>query len=536
MTTPTPSRDALAGNFRLVSLLTLVSRILGMVRDVAMAALFGAGPIMDAFSVAFRIPNLARALFGEGALTSAFLPIFVHERHSSADSAAELATAVFALLGGLLLALVSVAELALLTALWLAQPAPETRLLLELIAVMTPYVICICLAAQLGAILHSLQQFTWPALLPVVLNLLWLLAVAAAAVLIDAPLAQVRFIAACLVAAGVVQLACALRAVERAGFRFSPRWRAALPRAREVFRAIAPILLGLSIAQVSSLLDSFMAWGFSPSAEWGVRNAELSDSSSALRAPHSALRRLPVLVEPGTASALYFGQRMYQFPLGVFGVALGTVLFPLLSAHAARGDLERLRADLAYGLRLTLGIGIPAGAGLMVLARPITALLFQHGRFTADDAAVTARMVAAYSAAVWAYMTLLLVHRTFYAIGDRLTPVRIGLVTVAVNVALTAATLQVVLATVCLQQRIGYLHWREIAPTLLRALLATAVMAAASFAALQLCPADHTLASRLIATAVPLAAGVIVFFCVARSLGLHEPWDLLADLARRSNV
>jgi putative peptidoglycan lipid II flippase len=243
---------------------------------------------------------------------------------------------------------------------------------------------------------------------------------------------------------------------------------------------------------------------------------------------------------------------MYQFPLGVFGVALGTVLFPLLSSHAQRGDFDALRRSLSYGVRLTISIGIPAAAGLVVLSGPITALLFQHGRFDADDARLTSQMVAVYGAVVWAYIGLLIVHRGFYAVGDRITPMRIGLVTATVNIALNlglvwtvggvglalgtalSAVMQVVLATWKLQSRAGRLEWSAIRATAGRTILAAATMVAACFVARQFLPGGASLADRSLALGVPFLVGLIVYFGVAWLVRLSEPWELIG--VKRASV
>lgn len=527
---PAARHGSLAANFRIVSLCTLASRVLGMARDMAMAYLFGAGPVLDAFTVAFRVPNLARQLFGEGALTSAFLPVLVRELQGSDPQAPrQVATAVFVALGALLLLLVGVTEAGLGAALLLVELSTENRLLLELLAILMPYVILVCLAAQVSAVLHSLRRFTWPALLPVVLNLVWLAGTALAAWRGGTPAAQVRWIAACLLAAGVAQLAIALAALYGSGFRLTPAWRADWPRAKEVFLATLPIVLAFSIAQFNILLDSLLAWALAPPATGAIAGE----------------RFLPVLVDSGTATALYYGQRMYQFPLGVFGVALGTVLFPLLSSHAQGGDLDAFRRSLSYGVRLTVSIGVPAAVGLVVLSAPITALLFQHGRFDADDAALTSRMVAVYGSVVWAYIGLLIVHRGYYAIGDRITPVRIGLLAVTVNVALNlllvwllggiglaigtaaATALQVGLATWKLQSRAGRLDWAGIRRTLGKTLLASGAMAAVCVVSRALLPVGPSLAERGLALTGPLVAGLAVYFAAAWTLRITEPWELI---------
>ncbi|MGH7200279.1 MAG: lipid II flippase MurJ, partial [Planctomycetaceae bacterium] len=314
---------------RLVSLLTLLSRVLGLARDVGMAVVFGGGPVMDAFSVAFRLPNLARRLFGEGALTAAFLPVFVREleAHSGRQSAWKLASAVLGLLAITLTALVLIAEALLIGLMEWGGFSAETDLLLGLTAVLLPYLIVICVAAQISAVQHALGQFAWPALLPALLNVIWIAALAVAVWLFETDRQRIYAVAVCVMLAGVVQVLAPLPALWRLGFRFDAGWWSARRQVQEIARAMLPVVLGLSVTQLNTFADSLIAWGFA---------APLGASDATMPLPGGPAYPL----DSGTASALYFGQRMYQFPLGVFGVALGTVLFPLLARHAERGRLD----------------------------------------------------------------------------------------------------------------------------------------------------------------------------------------------------
>lgn len=514
-------------HLRVVGLLTTFSRILGLVRDMGMAALFGNGPIMDAFSVAFRLPNLARVLFGEGALTTAFLPVFIRElQQSGREAAGRVATAVFATVAVVLSGLVLVIELGIWLGATLFEFSPETELLLGLSAVLMPYVILICLAAQVSAVLNALGHFAWPAVVPVVLNVVWLAAIWLLAPRVSSPVTQVYLVSGCIVVAGGLQLLTPLPMLFRLGFRLDPAWRAARGQVAAIIRTMLPVLLGLSITQLNTISDSLIAWGLS---QPGIE-AMFAEGS-------------PFRLRDGTASALYFGQRLYQFPLGVFGVALGTVLFPLLTAHAQRGEMDRLRDDLTLGLRLVAVIGLPASAGLMLLARPLASLCFEYGEFDADDARQTAEMIAAYGVGVWAYCGLLIVHRGFYAIGDRRTPVRIGMVAVALNLVLNllllwpfgasglalatalTAMVQILIAVWAYEQRVGRLDWPALWRTGLKTLLCTAAMSVACWLTLRLL-ADVPL-SRSLRVALPFGAALVAFSAAAWLLRLNELWLLL---------
>lgn len=516
------SAGGVFSGLRIVSLCTLLSRVLGLVRDVGMAMLFGNGVIMDAFTVAFRIPNLARRFFGEGALTAAFLPVFVGEMERHGRSAAwKIGSAVLVLLGLSLCGVVVLAELLLWgLSIW-GEVSPESALLIRLTALMLPYLILICLSAQMSAMLHALGHFTWPALVPVVLNVVWIAGIWWIAPRFDSPAQQVTVISGCILVAGVFQMLAPWPTLKRLGFSYDPGWRETKAKVREIIAAMVPVLLGLSITQLNALADSLIAWGFSA-----------PESASA-----AELAKYPL--SSGTASALYLGQRMYQFPLGVFGVALGTVLFPLLSRHAQRGHFDELRRDFLLGLRLVICIGWPASVGLVFLARPLTELFFHRGAFDAQDAQQTATMIGTYGVGVWAYSALLIVQRGFYAVGDRMTPLRVGLLAVGCNLVLSlaliwplggqglalstalAAMVQVTLVTWAFQGHVGRLAWGQLGGALLRVALATFLMGLAcygTFAVLK----QWNITSRLWNVLAPVGVSVIVYFTAARWLNLQE--------------
>jgi putative peptidoglycan lipid II flippase len=321
--------------------------------------------------------------------------------------------------------------------------------------------------------------------------------------------------------AGVLQLLFLLPRLRRLGFRFLSADAIVRRRVRQILQAMLPVLVGLSITQFNTLADSLIAWGLT-----------------------SVPVDSPIHLESGTASALYFGQRLYQFPLGVFGIALGTALFPRLSRHAARDDMHSLRDDLCLGLRLVVGIGLPASLGLVLLAEPLTSLLFVRGQFTIADGRATAAMIGCYGTGVWAYCGLLIVTRAYYAVGDRTTPLSIGLFAVAVNLPLNfllifvvgsrglalatagTAALQVALATWCVQRHVGKLPWRSLGLCALRAVVATTAMGLVCWWLLLRLPHDSSLWRQGLRVVVPLCVSAGTYFTAAHLLGLHE-WKLL---------
>jgi putative peptidoglycan lipid II flippase len=519
-----------ASSLWIVATSTFASRVLGMFRDTVTARLFGVSPVTDAFWLAFKVPNLTRRLFGEGALTAAFLPAFTRElaRESGTvpRSAWQLASAVFTCLAAFLTGSVLIAEVVV----WFLSRAfagdAQTQLLLGLTAVMLPYTVLICLAAQVTAVLHAMGHFTWPALVPVVLNTCWI----ASVWLVDPwfepdRVAQAYALAVCVVIAGVFQLALQWPTLTRLGFRLRGVARETWPAVGDIFRAMLPVVFGLSVEQINTLLDGLIAWGF---------------SQPAVGPPAEMWSGVGYPMRTGAVSALYFAERLYQFPLGVFGVALGTVLFPLFAKHAARGEYEHLRDDLSLGLRLVVAIGVPASAGLIVMALPLTRLLFEHGEFALHDSQRTATLITAYGSGVWAFCALPILYRGFYALGDRTAPVRIGLWAVLVDTILNltliwplaerglawSTAVSAIGQAGCLvwlmQRRIGRLDWTRLTRTATRTLVATAIMAAACFGAMWLFPYESERWPAIVAVIVPVAAGIASYVIAARVLGIDE--------------
>jgi len=519
-----PSRP-LAGLLR-VSGLTLISRVFGLVRDAAMAAAFGNGPVLDAFTVAFRLPNVTRRLFGEAAFSTAFLPIFVQELHEGGrDAGWKLATAILVVTAAAVTALTFIAETILL-AWWSVESSPETSLLLGLVAILFPYQIFLCVAAQAAAVLHAYGRFTLPAVLPIVGNVVWLAVLAATLNFIASDVLRIYAVSAGVVLAGATQFVLTLPALRWLGFRFWWDWPAAKPRVRQVALAVLPVLAGLSVTELNSLADGFFAWLLTPPAD--------AASANPLRYP----------LETGSAAALYLGQRLYQFPLGVFGVALGTVLFPQLARHAAAGRTAALREDLTLGLKLAFAIGLPASAGLALTARPLVDSLFRYGQFDAGDAAQTASAIAGYSIGVWAYIALLIINRGFYAVGDRMTPLKAGMISTMINIALSialawpfgtaglavgtsvAAVVQVAVSLFALANHHLAPRAGRVVPTVIKASIATLTMALACLALGELTWNDDPL-GRALSLAVPVAGGISVYLATARIVGLSEIWLLI---------
>lgn len=524
------TRGLFAG-LRIVSLLTLLSRVLGMVRDIGMATLFGNGPIMDSFSVAFKLPNLTRRLLGEGALSTAFLPTYIRELEQNGREASwKLVTAVLFWLMVFSVMLVSVGEAILILLSQWGNAESEAQLLYWLTGLLLPYLILVCLAAQINATLHALNHFSVPAFLPTILNLSWMAGIwLVAPFLPDAP-AKITAICIAILAGGVFQLALPFWKLCQMGYRPHMVWGAGFSQVRTIAQSMAPIVVGLSITQLNTLIDSCLAWG-------------LAKPEGVYATPSTP--PLWQIFESGTASALYFGQRMYQFPLGVFGVALGTVLYPRLSRHVERKDDHLLRQDLLLGLQLVIGVGLPASLGLVLMAQPLSSLLFQYGDFDQFDALQTAEMIRFYGIGVFAFMAVLILNRGFYAIGDTRTPVRIGVLVVICNLLLNlaliwwlkgrglalatslAAMIQTGFSLWLIREKVGQIDFTKLISTCVRASLATAVMSVLILVELQLLPGVDLFRYRLLRVLIPVVTAVVIYLQLAKILGLHEIMTLL---------
>jgi putative peptidoglycan lipid II flippase len=519
------------GGFWATSLGTLASRVLGLVRDMATASLLGLGEegVMDAFVIAFRIPNLLRRIFGEGALAASFLPVFSAEFEREPRRAWQLLSALFAWLAIVLLAVVLLGEV-LCAMLWWLDEGAGAAPLLGLLSAMLPYVALVCLSAQASAALQALYHFKLPALAPLVLNACWLAAAWGVAPYFSPDkLAQAYVIAAAVLISGVLQFAIQLPALRKAGFRFEYNWSQCRDAFWQVGRSMLPITLGMAVTQLNTLLDSLIAWGLS--AEGGASQT-IWWLGDAVGYP----------MQTGAAAAIYYGERFYQLPVGMLGVAIATVIYPLLSRHAARHEKHLIGADLTLALRLVWFTALPAGVGIMLVAQPLTRLLFERGEFTAEDAARAARMIAAYASGVWAYSAIPVLVRGYYAVGNRATPARLGVVAVGVNLTLNltliwplaevglaaatsiAAAVQVVLLAATFSRTASRLAWNELGPTLAKSAIAVLAMVLAVAGVEYFYPArlEANRMRQAMQVSLLISAGVAAYVSTAWLLGMSE--------------
>ena len=516
---------------------TLLSRLLGMLRDAATAALLGmsAGGVMDAFVFAFRLPDVARRMFGEGSLSISFIPVFAKLRAKNPARAWQLVSVVlfwvFLLLTGFVLLGEAICWLALL----FFEPTSKVYLAAHLMALMLPYLILICMAAIGAATLQTLGHFSVAAMVPIVLNIIWLFgALVLAPMLADDPAGRCYLLAVCVLVAGVVQFAIQLPALRYYGWRFRLNFTAVSKEVRTIGRNALPTIIGLMTIQLNLLVGSVIAWGFSGP-------------------PGIPIRWLGRMVEyplhAGAVSAIYFSERLFEFPQGMIGMAVATAIYPLLSMHAARKDFQALSDDLSLAARLQFILGIPAGMGLMLLSGRLAHLLYQRGAFTQVDTMRTADMIFWFGPGVWAFCMIPLLVRGFYAVGDIRTPPRVGLLCMLLNLLLcllliwpfreigiaiaasAAAAIQAIWLIFLYSRRHGHLRFRWMVSSLLRALTAALTMSLAVGMTMMALPGSDSI-SDLIHILVGGLVGMIVYAIAYRALGGRELGILLRGRER----
>jgi putative peptidoglycan lipid II flippase len=376
-----------------VSAMTLLSRITGLIRETLKAVAFGAGLQMDAFEAAFRLPNMLRRLFAEGAFSQAFVPILAeYKRQRGDDATLELFGKVGTLLAVVLL---GVSALGVLAAPWLvyllasgfSRTPGKVALTAELIRIMFPYLLFISLVSLAGGVLNVYRRFAIPAFTPVILNLAIIGAAIFVAPHVDPP---IKALAWGVLVGGVLQLSLQVFPLLRLGMvpRFRLDWRD--PGVRRVLTAMGPTLLGVSAAQISTLINTQLA-------------AYLGD---------------------GRISWITYADRLMEFPIALLGVALGTILLPSLSKHFHEDDHGQYRALMDWGLRLTFMLALPAMLALALLAVPLIATLYQYGRFTVADVWQTRAALLGYSVGLLGLITVKILAPGFYARHDLRTPVR----------------------------------------------------------------------------------------------------------------
>ena len=451
-------------NIGVVSLLTIISRVLGLVRDQLSAAVFGASVLNSAFITAFNLPNLFRRLLGEGSLTAAFLPTLQEELHEHGRPGAyallnKVTSWLVVLTGGV----VAVAMVLFDHSRWIGGQEDKWYLAADLTVILFPYLAFICVAAAFNATLNVFEHFTEPALSPIWLNLSMILTLGGAGLhWARTPMGEIRWLCAGVLIGGFLQMAVPAGVLIKEGWR--PRFDFALsPRVHEIALLMAPGLFGTTIYQVNIYVSRLLAFSINDSA----------------------------------ATVFFYANRLMELPIGVFAIAVSTVVYPLIAGHAAARNFQAMAQDYRKGIRLILVVNVPAAAGLALLSEPIVRLLFQRGAFTVADTHLMAPLLALFAVGMPFFSVVNLTLRAFYSIKDTATPVKIAAIDFLVNLGLslllmrwlgaaglvlastTAIIVQTVLLHRALMRRITEMRFGSLGPSLLRIILATVVMSAA---------------------------------------------------------
>jgi putative peptidoglycan lipid II flippase len=514
---------------RTVSLAVLGSRVLGLIREQVMAALFGASREFDAFVTAFRIPNLLRDLFAEGALSAAFVTTFTHKLTKEGDRAAwRLANLV---LNALLIVLALLTLLGVLAAPWLVNIiAPgfraiegKTELTILLTRIMFPFILLIALASLAMGILNAKKRFGIPASASMLFNLGSIIGGVTFAFLLAPGFLHDRSVAGRAMVGiaigtligGAAQWLIQVPSLRRVGYRYEPilNWRD--EGLRRVMNLLGPSVIGVAAVQINVFVNNWFASYF----------------------------------ENGAVSWLNCAFRLMQFPIGVFGVAIATAALPTVSAHVARGDIDQFRTTLSRAIRLAIFLCVPAACGLAVLARPIIAVIYQHGRFTPSATAQTALCLQAYAIGLAGYAAIKVLAPAFYVFGDSRTPMYVALFSVVVNAMLNfifawklnwgapglalatsaVALTNFVLLLIFMRRKIQRLELAALLRSLVKIVGASAAMSVAAwYTHVQL------VGHRYLDLAISISVAVVVFGVVCRLLRVEEFYELRAALRLRT--
>ena len=388
--------------FAAVSSMTLVSRILGFVRDMLIARIFGAGMATDAFFVAFRIPNLLRRLFAEGAFSYAFVPILSeYKNHRTLEETRELIDHVTALMGIVLFVVTLIGVIAAPLIIYVSAPGfsanpQKFSLTVELLQITFPYILFISLVSLSGGILNTFGRFSVPAFTPALLNLSFIGCALWLAPLLDPPILALAW---AVFIGGVLQLAFQLPFLARVKLLPRPRFKSNDTGAWRIVKQMGPAVFGVSVGQISLLISTIFA----------------------------------SFLITGSVSWLYYADRLMEFPVGLLGVALGTVLLPSLSRYYTNNSIEEYSHLLDWGLRLTVMMALPAALVLALLATPLITTLFYHGEFSVNDVWMTRNALVAYSVGLLGLILIKVLAPGFYARQNIKTPVKIAVITLVVT-------------------------------------------------------------------------------------------------------
>ena len=469
---------------KVVAGLTLISRVFGLFRDMGVTSL-GANRSTDAYGLAFQIPNLFRRLFGEGALSSAFVPVFTETAEKNGfEKASRLLANAMALLAVFLLVIMLVVEIGFLIAALLPGPA-DRKLLMTLATIMFPYMVTVCLLALGSAAMNCRGHFAFPAAAPIIFNIVGIIAAWWITPLLKNNLqGQLVIVAVSVITAGVIQLIAILWLLHKSGFSIRLRLTPVEPGIKPILKLLTPMLLGLGFLQISELLQTIISWNLTATAA----APDINMFGWVLHRP----------LTPGVITRVNAARALYQFPMGVLAISLGIAVFPLLTRYAARNDIVNLRDSINRALRLSLMEGIATGVGLYILAEPIIKLIYARRNFSPADAAQAAFILQMYVLGMWSYCSYQILVRSFYSLKDTMTPLKVFCALAGVNLIMlvtmvwipglgagafglsTTITFMINSGVLVylLRKRLGLFGGRKLFASVVRSIIASAVMAA----------------------------------------------------------
>ena len=566
-----PQKSFLA-HARIISLLTLISRILGMARESVSAKYFGAGIVSSAFIVAFSIPNMFRKLFGEGALSAAFIPLYTkalkeEQTGARAGSANEFAAASVNLLTLILLAITIIGEIAL----WIiCMIYPDMRgdwlLTVKFTAVMLPYVMLICGTAFLSSILQVHHRFAMPAFAPVILNVVHIVTIILGAKFLHIQIgsntsaseiaattaSQTRLaflLSAFVLVAGVLQVMILIAPLRQVGFRLKWVRNIWTPSVKQMLLMSLPVALSASVLQISVLMDK--------SISLLLANG-IDKAGNVISSIHLFGTEIRCPMEIGAAARLNWAQFLYQFPLGVFAIALATAIFPKISDKALDSDQNEFKGVLRMGIEATLFEGFAASIGLMVVRYPIAKLLFLKRGMTVHDIDLIAQSVLCYSSAIWAFSLLQIVNRGFFALHDTRTPLIMSVVNIVINLVVelplvwvrklgesgmaigTAVSfaVQTVIMLYILDRKLGGLQLGQIRNRIIGMFFAALVMGAFCVAVQKSSwfPARENQLTWILQLVILMSIGALVYLRICRWIGVDMMDQLLPKKWQRNKT
>jgi putative peptidoglycan lipid II flippase len=506
---------------------TFLSRIFGFIRDMIIAQLFGAGMATDVFFVAFRIPNLFRVLVGEGSVSASFIPVYTeYINQRPKEEGDELVNVSFSAFFVLLLLITALGVIfspwiVKIMAYGFSQDPEKLRLTIWLNRVMFPYIFLIGLVALAMGVLNSWKHFAAPALGPVLLNLCIIICALSLSKVFNTPVFSLAIGVLC---GGAAQLLFQIPFMKKKGIVWRFRFNLGHPGVRRIGRLMVPSVLGLAVTQLNVLVSTLLA---------------------------------SYLTE-GSVSYLYYADRVLEFPMGIFAIAIATAVLPTLSEYAAKKDLQGLKDTLSFALRLVFFVTLPAMVGLIVLRQPILNVLFQRGAFNVHSAMMTAQALLYYSLGLVAFAGVRIIVPAFYSLQDTQTPVKVAFIALLVNAGLgsilmiplrhgglalatsVAAGVNFGLLFLLLKKKLGRIGARKIIRSFIKSLLASMVVGAVAYGicSLGLWHTTGVSGIKIILLLGAILSGVGVYGGMSHLLGSEEMrslWEMIQNKIRRKS-